>query len=470
MSKNSEKGYCSSCFQYTTHKLIEQNYIRRNVYECAKCKSKTLQCRACSNFTRSGEKWDDEFCAEHNGLIANFKTLNKTLDNLDDYEEIFERESINFKKVGTIVAATVGGAAMITPLAFAAAPAIGGAVGTTVFGLSGAAASSAGLAAMGGGALAAGGLGMAGGVAVVGAAGAALGGTLGGVVSNSYVSDISDFKIKKIKNGNGPAVLFINGFLTQKDEDTSDWESQLKQLYPNNPWYHVTWESKRLRDLGKSILGASGKEAIRRGLVELAKKATKEGAKKLGPLAPVLSVFGIANNPWSVALVKAEQTGVVLSDILARTNDKYILCGHSLGARVIYRTLDSLSTKKNQWIIDAHLLGGAVGSDRKIWKKAKKAVIGNIVNYRSDNDYVLATMYKLGTFFQSDPIGRHRIAVRGILDVNVSSTVNGHTEYKNNFALIFPNSMKKSISPVSNGGLSKILVYIWNKLTGLFKN
>ena len=56
-----------------------------------------------------------------------------------------------------------------------AAPAIGAAVGGTVFGLYGAAATSAGLAALGGGSLAAGGLGMAGGTAVISAAGGLLG-------------------------------------------------------------------------------------------------------------------------------------------------------------------------------------------------------------------------------------------------------------------------------------------------------
>ena len=56
-----------------------------------------------------------------------------------------------------------------------AAPAIGAAIGGTIFGLSGAAATSAGLAALGGGSLAAGGLGMAGGTAIISAAGGLLG-------------------------------------------------------------------------------------------------------------------------------------------------------------------------------------------------------------------------------------------------------------------------------------------------------
>lgn len=74
--------------------------------------------------------------------------------------------------VAMLLVAGVGAGVFTAGLA---APAIGAAVGGTVFGLYGAAATSAGLAALGGGSLAAGGLGMAGGTAVISAAGGLLG-------------------------------------------------------------------------------------------------------------------------------------------------------------------------------------------------------------------------------------------------------------------------------------------------------
>lgn len=434
MSNEIEEGYCSTCFKNTKHTLVQQNYIRRNVYECASCKTSTLMCRYCNNFTNSGEYWDDELCAVHDGVIPNFKMLNHKLNQLEDYKTLFNRESVNINKVGTIAAATIGGIAVLTPLAFVAAPAIGGAIGTGLMGLSGAAATNAGLAAIGGGALATGGMGMAGGAAILGATGAALGGTLGGVVSSSYFGDIDGFDIKKVKDGEGAIVIFIDGFLTQKNEDTKEWEKQLKILYPNNPWYYVTWESKRLYDLGKQLTAHGGKAAIEKALFELAKQATKEGAKKIGPFGSVLSALGIINNPWSVACTKAGQTGILLSDILARTDKEYILCGHSLGARVLYYALESLSTKEKKFINTVHLMGGAVGSNKKDWEIAKTAVVGKINNYKSDNDYVLSTMYKLGTFFMSNPIGRHSIDAEGVVNVDTSNIVSGHTKYKENFA------------------------------------
>jgi len=429
-----EIGYCSFCFEKTKHKLIEKNYLRRNQYFCLNCQKITYMCRFCNDFTQSDSKWDDELCAEHSGDISNFKMLNHKLNNLDEYKILFKRDSVNIGKISKITAATVGGVAVLTPLALVAAPAIGGAIGVGM-GLSGVAATNAGLAAIGGGALAAGGAGIAGGVAILGATGAALGGTLGGVISNNYFGDIDGFEIKKVKSGIGKNVLFIDGFLTEDNNDTTEWENQLKKLYPNNPWYYISWESKRLHDLGNQIVGHGGKEAIQKGLVALATKATKEGVKKIGPLGIALTALGILNNPWSIACTKAGQTGILLADILARTDKKYILCGHSLGARVIYYVLETLATKETKIIQKVHLMGGAIGSNRNDWIKAKSAVVNEIINYRSDNDYVLATMYKVGTFFTSSPIGRNKIDVEGIVDIDVSSFVDGHTKYKKKFSL-----------------------------------
>ena len=70
------------------------------------------------------------------------------------------------RKVSKVLTALGVGAACVVTGGLAA-PAIGTLVGTTFMGLSGAAATSAGLAALGGGALAAGGAGMAGGTLLV---------------------------------------------------------------------------------------------------------------------------------------------------------------------------------------------------------------------------------------------------------------------------------------------------------------
>lgn len=84
------------------------------------------------------------------------------------------------RNTATVVAVGTGVAAVTAIAAVVATPAIGALVGTTIYGLSGAAATSAGLALLGGGSLAAGGFGMAGGAWVLAGAGVAVGGLAGG--------------------------------------------------------------------------------------------------------------------------------------------------------------------------------------------------------------------------------------------------------------------------------------------------
>ena len=105
-----------------------------------------------------------------------------------------------WKKTALMAAGTVGGAALIALTGGLAAPAIGAAIGSGL-GLSGAAATSAGLAALGGGALAAGGGGMAAGTSLIIGAGAAAGAAAGGVAAAGAASSLSD--VRKCKTCNG---------------------------------------------------------------------------------------------------------------------------------------------------------------------------------------------------------------------------------------------------------------------------
>lgn len=92
----------------------------------------------------------------------------------NEYKAVIRALQRKSVKWGRLAIATGGGMALGALTFGLAAPAIGAALGSTVLGLSGAAATSAGLAALGGGSLAAGGLGMAGGTALlIGAGGVA---------------------------------------------------------------------------------------------------------------------------------------------------------------------------------------------------------------------------------------------------------------------------------------------------------
>ena len=156
-------------------------------------------------------------------------------------------------------------------------------------------------------------------VAVVTAAGAALGGYYGGVVTNGYIGEIRSFNIAKIHHGRGPAVIVANGLLTEKDIDTRDWEVALDRHFPKNPWYYLRWESKVLQELGTLLGAAAGKVALEGFFVKVAKRASKEAASAIGWMTAIADLIG---NPRHTAMVKAEMTGIVLADLIARTKHK----------------------------------------------------------------------------------------------------------------------------------------------------
>lgn len=489
MSSNSQVGvqWCSWCFKQAQHQLIERNYVSRNEYQCLECLNFTVQCRYCSNMatfkpykpqnkidseslaantislsavgkfvsfnpTRKLKKikdeWASECCAEHDGTIASFKSLSKRLDDLSDFKSLFENKKVNIAAGGKILGGMVAGVAVFGPLSYVAAPAIASSLGslgllgaastgTAISTLSGAALTSASLAALGPG-------GMAGGVAFVSAVGAALGGAKGAVVSNSYFGSIKDFNIIKVRDGVGPAVIFINGFLSQKNQDASDWLEGIKDKYPNNPCYLVTWESSVLYDLGTLIGSGAGKKSIEIYLTYCAKKASKKNAAKAVPLGWASFLTDLIDNPWHVAMAKSSMTGILLADIIARTNhqDGFVLMGHSLGSRVIYYCLDALSTKAECFINDVHLFGGAIdGSEKADWESKKSAVKGTINNYYSKHDDVLRYLFKSANIgLGGTPIGLGEVICSDSNNNDVSADVLGHMLYKNTLTKYFMNN------------------------------
>ncbi|WP_281833070.1 DUF726 domain-containing protein [Vibrio nigripulchritudo] len=455
----SEYQWCSWCFQKSEHRLVERNYLTRNEYQCSKCLNYTVQCRICSNMATHKphkpkdkgftgdicQSWASECCAEHDGIIASFSSLNEQLESITDFKYLFENRKINFAAGGKILGGMAAGVAVFGPLSYIAAPAIASSLGslgllgaastgTAISSLSGAALTSASLAALGPG-------GMAGGVAFVSAIGGALGGTKGAVVSNNYFGAIEDFNIVQVREGKGSAIIFINGFLSQKNQSASDWLKGIEHKYPNNPCYLVTWESSSLLDLG--MMANIGVNAVRSSIEDsfilAAKRATKKAAEKIGPLSWASFLTDLIGNPWHTSMVKASMTGILLADIIARTknDDGYVLMGHSLGCRVIYYCLEALSSKPENFIKDVYLFGGAVSSKESDWENILKAVEGNVRNYYSNNDDVLKYLYKAANVgLSEEPIGVKVINDSGIHNKNTTDLVSGHMKYKENLAAV----------------------------------
>jgi len=391
------------------------------------------------------EDWSSELCAEHDGTIPDFEKLSSRLNDLNEYKFFFDGSKWNLNVVGKITGGVLLGVAVFCPLAYLAAPGIASALGalgllgaagtgTAISTLGGAALTSASLAAIGGGT-------MLHGVILISAAGAALGGRQGGVISNNYFGDINDFKITKLKSGEGPAIIFIDGFLSEKDPDATHWINAVKENYPSNPYYYVGWESSTLFEIGSLIGKGIGGIVFQNFMLELMKRGSRNFAANLNPLNWASTVAELLGNPWHTSLVKASMTGILLADLLERTDkrDGFILIGHSLGARVIYYLLQAMSTKTVSPIRDVYLLGGTVDrEDEQGWKNALKSVNGKIYNIYSDNDDTLKILYQVANALTSSPIGLGEIEVLDskVININATHLVEGHMNHKECFGKI----------------------------------
>jgi len=387
---------------------------------------------------------DDLFCAEHRGEIAAFAKLDVRLAELGDYGDLFERDTLNYHRAAKIGLHTLGGAIVTIPFAWLAAPAIASwlgaagllgraAAGTVIAELAGAALTRASLAAIGGSALAAGGGGMALGTVIITAAGAALGGRTAGAISNCYNREVEDYEIRKLRDGSGEELLFINGFLQQHDDQFAEWAQSAATAFPDACMYGLVWESKSLQKLGMDIRDASLQDGI-----SWFADAAGSIVTALSPIKWLPLIGKLAQNPWHVTMKRAEMVGVITADMLCRTGGRTTLMGHSLGARAIYYTLLALSTrpgKDAKQVHDVYLLGGAVDRlDQDGWRKAASAVEGKIYNLYSENDSVLQWLYKPANLGISDPIGNGPVEcdAENIVNVDCSDLVNGHEEFKTN--------------------------------------
>lgn len=449
-------SWCSSCFAKGDHQKVKLPTGQLPAYLCCSCGTPTLPCAAndCDHMAvrKRGPIRMPRFCAEHRHEIPGFEKASDRLDTLTKYEEVFEYEQLNLakaSKLGGMFGATAL-AVGATAATLGAAPAVGGAVGTTVSSLSitsvpalhGAAATSYGLALLGGSA------GMAGGTVVVTAVGGALGGVMGMSVMNTYVREDNSFHIELLQGGRGTPVIVCNGFLSEKGKGWGEWYDIVTKRYPDSPVYRVHWGAKELKHLGTLASSSALKTAGASQIQTAAAAATKAGAKKLGPLAPALVAAGLAKNPWHVARSRANKTGVIMADLLARTTaDSYVLIGHSLGARAMAVAAQTLGTDPKDRAVNAlhhsdaprleavHLLGAAIG-DRSDVEALTARVDDAVYNYYSENDNVLKYLYTAAQGGQTAAgFSGFATADDKVKNINVSDVVKGHSEYHSTVSL-----------------------------------
>ncbi len=149
--------------------------------------------------------------------------------------------------------------------------------------------------------------------------------------------------------------------------------------------------------------------------------------------AYLLSMATAVDNPFNLAKNRSEKAGEILADALinrVQGERPVTLIGYSLGARVIYSCLRSLAARRAFGLVDSVVfIGAPVPSNKHHWQMMRTVVSGKMFNVYSENDYLLAFLYR-ATSIQLGVAGLQKIQdIEGVENLNLSDEIQGHMRY-----------------------------------------
>jgi len=150
----------------------------------------------------------------------------------------------------------------------------------------------------------------------------------------------------------------------------------------------------------------------------------------------LLSMAYFIDNPWTVASRRASTAGKLLADILAaRLHGRrpVTLVGYSIGARVIFKCLETLARMgpdRGHGIVEtAVLLGAPVMPSPRQWAAVSSVCAHRLVNCYSETDWVLGFVYRASSTPHS-VAGLGPAPIDEVENVDVGGLVQDHTQYK----------------------------------------
>lgn len=330
--------------------------------------------------------------------------------------------------------ATAAGAAVVGVSGGLAAPMIAAGVGTVMSGIGLEATAAASYLGS-----------VAGSTYLVGGLFGAYGGRMTGDIMKELSAEVEDFAFLPVhgeRKDHGDSVdaatesrrlrviIAISGWLLEKEEVVTPW----KVLKPSAEVFALRFELEALMNLGQSIDTMISSAAY--GYAQSAMIKQTVFAELMSAMWPValVKVARVVDNPFTLAKTRADKAGKVLAEALInRTQGErpVTLIGYSLGARVIWSCLTTLAEKRAFGLVEsAVLIGSPLPSDVSTWRTMRTAVSGRLVNVYSENDYLLAFLYRTSSL-QYGVAGL--MPISGLYDVenvDVSETVSGHLRYR----------------------------------------
>ncbi|KAI0541668.1 DUF726-domain-containing protein [Xylaria digitata] len=268
----------------------------------------------------------------------------------------------------------------------------------------------------------------------------------GGKTMDAYAKDIQDFALIPVhgpsqselidpkdvpaENRRMRVTIGISGWTTEENDFRYPWKAfgRLTEAYA------LRWELEALSKVGAAFQAvmkstawsATEKDDVRRNV--FASLKTSHWPSTL------IKASKVIDNPWTVAMVRAEKTGLVLAEILTNKvqGERAVsLVGYGLGARVIYACLTSLSEKRAFGIVENVVLFGApCPSEIRVWTAMKSIVMGRLINVYSKNDYLLGFLYR-SCAWHFGIAGLQAIeGVPRVENVDLSDSISNHLYYQ----------------------------------------
>lgn len=259
---------------------------------------------------------------------------------------------------------------------------------------------------------------------------------------DKYAREVEDFRFIPVRDEWGPefrkddkevrrlrVTIGINGWLMSEDEVSRPW----RILGDDTEAFALRYEMDSLLKLGHALddmvtsytWGLLKIEILRRTVL-----ATLWAA--LWPLQILKLAAGI-DNPFNLAKNRSEKAGRILADALinkVQGERPVTLIGYSLGARVIYFCLKTLAERKAFGLVDTVVfIGAPMPSNRSHWQIMRSVVSGKMFNVFSEDDYILAFLYR-ATSIQLGIAGLQAVKdIEGVENLDLSTEVKGHLRY-----------------------------------------
>ncbi|ELQ42111.1 transmembrane and coiled-coil domain-containing protein 4 [Pyricularia oryzae Y34] len=280
-------------------------------------------------------------------------------------------------------------------------------------------------------------------VGLASVAGAAVIGITGGLAAPVVAGAIGGL-MGSVGLGGLASFLGINGWLNTKEDVTKTW----RPLGDESEVFALRYEMASLLALGNSLetlVKSYAWSMVKSEIIRRTALAALGAA--LWPIALIQTASNV-DNPFSRAKNRSEKAGMILADALinkVQGERPVTLIGYSLGARVIYSCLESLAERKAFGLIEQVVfIGAPIPSDLDRWQKIRSVVSGKMFNVYSENDFILAFLYR-ATSIQLGIAGLQPVTdLEGVENLDLSDAVSGHLRYPGLIAKIltrcgFPN-------------------------------